>query len=69
MLETCLSLTSPERGSADNCCVSVKKVDEDFFFFKTTFKLKKLFNISKYIVFGDGKRCILLYAHMDQGHM
>lgn len=39
------------------------------FFFKTTFKLKKLFNISKYIVFGDGKRCILLYAHMDQGHM
>lgn len=35
----------------------------------TTFKLKKLFNISKYIEFGDGKRCILLYAHMDQGRM
>lgn len=33
------------------------------------FQTKKLFNISKYIEFGDGKRCILLYAHMDQGHM
>lgn len=33
------------------------------------FQTKKLFNISKYIEFGDGKRCILLYAHMDQGRM
>lgn len=33
------------------------------------FQTKKLFNISNYIEFGDGKRCILLYAHMDQGHM
>lgn len=33
------------------------------------FQTKKLFNISKYIEFGDGKRCILLYTHMDQGRM